>query len=102
MWPRDLDDLGGLGGGGKGSGGNVRATPDDLLAWYIRGSSTCLFLYPFTFIFGISLALLVSLMTISSTRFDASVCPVRSVKESMEESWLTERAFIDGLVKFLN
>ena len=45
MWPRDFDDLGGLGGGGNGSDGNVRATPDDLLAWYIRGSCICKYLF---------------------------------------------------------
>ena len=31
MWPRDFEGLGGLGGAGSGSDGNVRATPENLL-----------------------------------------------------------------------
>ena len=58
MWPRDFDDLGGLGGGGRGSEGNVSAIPEDLLGWYTKWS----FLVTCTFVFMISviLALLVS------------------------------------------
>ena len=31
MWPRDFEGLGGLGGAGNGSDGNVRAMPENLL-----------------------------------------------------------------------
>ena len=48
------------------------------------------------------LALVVSSKTIPLTWFDVSVSAVRSVKDSMEDSWLAERDLMEGEVKFLD
>ena len=104
MWPRDFDDLGGLGGGGRGSEGNVSATPEDLLGWYTKCSCICSFLFSCTFVLMISviLAVLVSSKIVHLTWFIVSVSPVKSVQDSMEDSWLAERDLMEGEVKFLD
>ena len=48
------------------------------------------------------LALMVSLNAIPLTWFNVSVSAVRSVKDSMEDSWLAERDLMEGEVKFLD